>query len=271
MSFNISPENIGISSNIWTTIAEAIGSEMLLNHTTVECSAGRVFVAFTWTKNSNENSGKSKFKKVNTSRQSQSNFITKQKKKKSPSRQRRDRERFRNFLERKRLRQNNSVRKNPPVQCTPPSEVLVTVPEPPTVTSPPQPPSQEARTPVEDSPESSTVEPLTTRKSAGAYCLCDVCNRFNTKGSDTDPITEQHTECNKCGKPATFMEPLKPCSRCIICAYCSKDCQTADWSNHKQHCKKETGDQAKELRAKWYEAREVWLDHIFEPLIPSST
>ena len=194
-------------------------------------------------------------------------------KRKSPSRRKRDRERFRVFLAKKKQAKQEARKvqdANPPVQCTPPSEVLDTVPEPPTVNLSPQPPSQEARAPVEDSPESST-EPLTTQKPAGAYCLCDVCNRFNTKGSDTDPITEQHTACNKCGKPATFMEPLKPCSRCIICAYCSKDCQTADWSNHKQHCKKETGDQAKELRAKWYEAREVWLDHIFEPLIPSST
>lgn len=39
--------------------------------------------------------------------------------------------------------------------------------------------------------------------------------------------------CFSCGKFAK-----QTCSRCGIATYCSKDCQAADWPNHKQICKK---------------------------------
>jgi hypothetical protein len=38
--------------------------------------------------------------------------------------------------------------------------------------------------------------------------------------------------CPQCGKPAT-----KTCSRCRIVAYCSRDCQSAQWKKHKSACK----------------------------------
>ncbi len=234
-----------------------------------------------------ENSGKNLNKEKNGAKPP----VSQLKKRKSPSRRKRDRERLISFRKRKLDLKNKRQTPNVP-QCSPPQDETITVPnhtsltvldppavtsplvtvlDPPSVTLPPQLPSQVPKTPVDVPKSPNTVEPLTTSKATGVYCLCDVCNRFNTKGSDTDPISEQHVACNKCGKLATFMEPLKPCSRCVICAYCSKDCQRAHWPDHKPHCKKETGVQARELRAKWHEAREVWLEHIFEPLLPPTT
>ena len=185
---------------------------------------------------------------------------TQKHKRKSPSRQRRDRERLRSFLERKKSKSNDNIR---PVQCSPPVEISVTVPDPPTVTLPSQPPSTAPRTPVVDFP----VESITKYNSYA--CVCEICKRFNV--CDTDPISLQHKECGNCGKPGTLMEPLKPCSRCIICAYCSKKCQTVAWPKHKASCSKKTGDEAKELREKWREAREIWLNHAFEPLLPPTS
>jgi len=37
---------------------------------------------------------------------------------------------------------------------------------------------------------------------------------------------------NKCGKSADMI-----CGRCSVVAYCSKECQTADWPTHKRECK----------------------------------
>jgi len=35
------------------------------------------------------------------------------------------------------------------------------------------------------------------------------------------------------------LEPLKHCSACSTVSYCSRDCQLADWKNHKVECKKQ--------------------------------
>jgi hypothetical protein len=40
--------------------------------------------------------------------------------------------------------------------------------------------------------------------------------------------------CNHCGKKDI---KLKSCAKCKIVKYCSKECQCADWNNHKQTCK----------------------------------
>ena len=44
-----------------------------------------------------------------------------------------------------------------------------------------------------------------------------------------------HPACGFCGKEAK--QSLKKCGKCAMIAYCSKDCQTADWKKHREHCK----------------------------------
>ena len=41
--------------------------------------------------------------------------------------------------------------------------------------------------------------------------------------------------CATCLKTELEVE-IKHCTRCNIITYCSKDCQTEDWKNHKGHC-----------------------------------
>ncbi|KAI8917955.1 hypothetical protein BC831DRAFT_484311 [Entophlyctis helioformis] len=44
-------------------------------------------------------------------------------------------------------------------------------------------------------------------------------------------------ECDGCGKVEEKMESWKACGRCRYCAYCSKECQVADWKRgHKNVC-----------------------------------
>lgn len=43
--------------------------------------------------------------------------------------------------------------------------------------------------------------------------------------------------CAVCNKAASDLpSPLKRCARCRITAYCSRDCQKADWKAHKKIC-----------------------------------
>jgi hypothetical protein len=42
--------------------------------------------------------------------------------------------------------------------------------------------------------------------------------------------------CDKCGKEST----LHKCGGCGTKYYCGKDCQKADWKNHKEACKKKS-------------------------------
>ncbi|KAH6716625.1 hypothetical protein BKA61DRAFT_572707 [Leptodontidium sp. MPI-SDFR-AT-0119] len=41
-----------------------------------------------------------------------------------------------------------------------------------------------------------------------------------------------------CSKISTDEKPLKPCTKCQSVQYCSKECQKADFKNHKKECAK---------------------------------
>jgi hypothetical protein len=42
--------------------------------------------------------------------------------------------------------------------------------------------------------------------------------------------------CENCGKSAQGVEPLNQCSRCMVVAYCSRECQVSHWKKHKYDC-----------------------------------
>ena len=45
--------------------------------------------------------------------------------------------------------------------------------------------------------------------------------------------------CSVCDKKQEdASEPLKHCAKCKITLYCSRECQKADWQNHRTHCGK---------------------------------
>lgn len=49
--------------------------------------------------------------------------------------------------------------------------------------------------------------------------------------------SQQPTACATCQKTeATNAKPLLRCSGCKSITYCNKDCQKADWKNHKKDC-----------------------------------
>lgn len=45
------------------------------------------------------------------------------------------------------------------------------------------------------------------------------------------------TACSACAKEATNIITLKCCAKCKSEWYCSRECQKADWKNHKQACR----------------------------------
>jgi hypothetical protein len=45
-------------------------------------------------------------------------------------------------------------------------------------------------------------------------------------------------KCGNCNKEGSELAPLKLCSICKKTFYCSKECQSSSWKNHKLFCKK---------------------------------
>lgn len=50
-------------------------------------------------------------------------------------------------------------------------------------------------------------------------------------------LSEQRvTLPHKCGQCQRLLSEFKTCSSCRVAVYCSKNCQTQDWSKHKARC-----------------------------------
>ncbi|KAK0118405.1 hypothetical protein ONS95_012694 [Cadophora gregata] len=66
----------------------------------------------------------------------------------------------------------------------------------------------------------------------------------NTTSSQAESSTSSSSSipqtCTSCLKPSPSPEtkPLKPCLKCQSVQYCSKECQKADFKNHKKDCAK---------------------------------
>lgn len=54
---------------------------------------------------------------------------------------------------------------------------------------------------------------------------------FPARGAENRPL------CMNCADPAKSQQQLQFCSACRCVKYCSKSCQRADWTKHKQTCK----------------------------------
>eukprot|EP01114_Cavostelium_apophysatum_P010778 TRINITY_DN24893_c0_g1_i1.p1 TRINITY_DN24893_c0_g1~~TRINITY_DN24893_c0_g1_i1.p1 ORF type:complete len:224 (-),score=3.48 TRINITY_DN24893_c0_g1_i1:192-863(-) len=70
------------------------------------------------------------------------------------------------------------------------------------------------------------------------WTICDRCPQADTSDSG---ITWRHyvspAGCNVCNRTESDASaPLKNCSVCKLTKYCSRECQRADWSEHKKVC-----------------------------------
>ena len=192
------------------------------------------------------------------------------KKRKSPSRRRRDRERFRKFIENKRQRALNSTQLShssshsshrssitssvvgspSSYQCSPDQGETVSVAEPPTVTL-----SLDAQVP----PSEPVLAECPVSNPEPQPCKCDICTKIATS---PDLSTALYLECTSCLTAASEVEGgLRPCSRCLLQAYCSKECQSKDWKTHKTHCDKDSADRIRKLRDEYSQMREVAKVH----------
>ena len=64
------------------------------------------------------------------------------------------------------------------------------------------------------------------------------CAYSNQRTEPLPPLPEQHSRrCWNCSKSSS-KDKLSRCARCKAVAYCSAECQRADWASHKSSCSK---------------------------------
>ena len=67
-----------------------------------------------------------------------------------------------------------------------------------------------------------------------AYQVASVQKDCNNQKIDPNPVTTiDITRCNYC---TATLSKLKYCAKCRHAAYCSRECQTKDWTDHKPMC-----------------------------------
>ena len=212
--------------------------------------------------NENENETTNKTQSAS----SQKNRTSPHKKKKSPSRRRRDRNRLLAFLERKKLQL--SAKHNS--QCSPPLDQVITVVDPPTMTINPvetqcntsqtvtlelEKPGQDSDTSWVTESEDEAASPTPVPKE----CQCPVCKNF-----DSTPNSSEHFSDLTCAFCSCKPEGnLRRCTRCLQIAYCSKECQTKDWPNHKKSglCCEEAAEAVREHQQQWERLKAIKLQH----------
>jgi len=85
--------------------------------------------------------------------------------------------------------------------------------------------------------------------------LVDSIRSIFRMSADLELANEVKHFCRKCGK---YISPdnVKRCSKCKRATYCSRDCQVADWKNHKQDCASMTTT-ASQLKSEGRSSRDV--------------
>ena len=71
---------------------------------------------------------------------------------------------------------------------------------------------------------------------AEKYCQDKESNLFQKIEKLRENVSEY--KCNVCLKAPTNEKSLLRCSRCKVVRYCGRDCQVADWPQHKKECGK---------------------------------
>ncbi len=68
-----------------------------------------------------------------------------------------------------------------------------------------------------------------------------LCSWQSSSHSMEKPCIIKQNKCENCNKPKTPFQ----CGDCHLAVYCSKECQRANWKNHKDFCRKKKAEQAK--------------------------
>mmetsp|Transcript_19975 Transcript_19975/g.49097 ORF Transcript_19975/g.49097 Transcript_19975/m.49097 type:complete len:366 (+) Transcript_19975:78-1175(+) len=79
---------------------------------------------------------------------------------------------------------------------------------------------------------SKTERPVIMQRLRGLVGLVDMMKPMD----DTVLKSQQCGHCGKSGTSKEFQLSLLLCSRCRLTRYCSKECQRADWKEHKKTC-----------------------------------
>ena len=77
-------------------------------------------------------------------------------------------------------------------------------------------------------------EPNADERSTSAYERSTSADERSTTSTDEEPSDDQAYDCFYCLKQSDVR--LKKCGNCKNARYCDRECQKADWKNHKGEC-----------------------------------